>query len=228
VWKDESKAGGLTPRRVPQNQRRQRAAQSRQQNRKNHRERQSQQQSQGRKQVVHGGLNLRIGGIVSDGLRDLHHALNELLLPMQDEEFDDDKDGVNGEAYDSRRPTQSRSDPSPRRQTALAAVKIKRHPACQHDRHHRNEHADKSAQNAGFERCAGRCSLVKEALLQEAGMIESGDFLSPRARLAVSRLVSVLTVRKRDLHVNLRCAALRTKRAAVLDRRTTFFARMIH
>jgi hypothetical protein len=174
-------------------------------------------------------LNVGVGYVESDALRNFHEVFGAGPLGVKNENPEGDKDSVDGESNDSRGPAEARCESSRKRQSILAAVEIDGQSSGQDDAEKRN-HSDENAERTSFERGTYGNSPVHRVPECGARSISVTGMKVLRRKLARRRIQAHgnFSIRNRNLHGDLRSAALRTKRTPVFDRGSTLLARVIH
>lgn len=173
------------------------------------------------------GLKLWSGGVDTILLSHFHDAIDALLLGMQNNNRND-QHRVDGEDNDSCGTTKARAQGGGKVESILAPIEKDSQRASQYDAEHR-EHRDKHSKQARLESRANRQSAVDYAP-NPAGAIRIENLRKFRRKLAGCRIQagSYRIVSNRNLDVDLRSAALRTKRSAVFDQDPAFLAGMLH
>ena len=176
------------------------------------------------------GLYVRIGHVDSELLSDFQNAIGVFLPSMKNENADGDQQRVDGEGDDSRCSPQTRPESRGKRQPTFAAIEKDSQRAGEHDAEEW-DHPDENAERPGLERGMHRNALLHRA--SERGLPSRGKpiLYGNLWRKIVLRGLWArgdFSVRNRNLHMDLRSAALRTERPAVFDRGPALLASMLH
>jgi len=181
---------------------------------------------------VDAGLNIRVGHVGAELLRDFEDGINVFLLGMENKNPNRDQQGVDGESSNSCRSSKSRPERGRKYDSAFAAVKIDSQASCQDDSEKWN-HSNENAERAGLKRGTNGDSPVHRSGLDSGWCAQGAELLRRRnlRRNLVRRGIQAWGdsgIWNRNLHVDLRSAALRAKRPAILDRGPTLLARVLH
>jgi hypothetical protein len=172
------------------------------------------------------GLHVGVRHVQSEPLRNFQEVVGALLLGVKNKNPDGDKQTVDGEGNHSRRPPQTRSKRGRKCEPIFAAVEKNRQRPGQHDTE-QGDDADENAEHAGLERGTNRNSPVQVAS-EGRSLPGLGGNLKPTIVGHGIQARANSSIRDRNLHVDLRSAALRTKRPSVLDRGAALLARVLH
>jgi hypothetical protein len=238
VRKDESKAEPEPASMVdelhpgtagPQKQRSQRAPYRGDYHGKNHSKKEGDHQARRCEQVVDTGLKVRVRSVASEPLRDFHDGIGVFLLGMKNENPDGDQQRVDGECDYSRCSPKTRSESGRKDDSAFTAVEKNGQRSGQRDAEEW-DYPDENAKHSGLEGSANGNAPVHRPAGRHVWAIEMPAWENLRSNL-VRRGIQApgnFSIRKRHLHVDLRSAALLTKRPAVFDRGATLLARVLH
>ncbi len=97
------------------------------------------------------GLNGRVRRVGPELPSDFQKQIGVFLLGMKNKNPDGDQQSVDGEAHDSRRSSQTRSESGVECEPIFATVEIDRQCPSQHDAY-KGDHPDKKTEHAGLER----------------------------------------------------------------------------
>ena len=177
-------------------------------------------------------MKVGIRGVDSGRVSNLREEIDIFLLAMKNENPDGQQDRIDGESNHAC----CSPNPQPERRreykSILAAVEKNRQCPSQHDAEQR-DNPNENAEHASLKRGTNRSSPVHRASRRTLLPLRRGQprLYESLGRKLVNRGLQVRgnsSIRNRNLHVDLRSPALRTKRPSILDRGPTLLARVFH
>jgi len=171
------------------------------------------------------GLEVRVGRVCSEPLSDFQDDIDVFLLGVKNKNPDGDQQSVDSERDDSSRSSKPRPESGRKCESIFTTVEKDGQRPGQHDAEEW-DHPYENAEHACLERGTNGNAPVHRPYGRAWTHRRRGK---PRVCGNLRREgFGCSRIRSRNLYVDLRSAALRTKRSTVLDRGPTLLARVLH